>query len=59
MFFNRESVGLFDPETTKTETFKINELTTETIKMEHTVDLTAFGASAEETFIYTYVAVPR
>ncbi|WP_194777907.1 hypothetical protein [Pararhodonellum marinum] len=59
LYFNRESVGLFDPETTKVETFKINELTTERIKMEHTIDLTDFGASAEETFEYTYVASPR
>lgn len=59
LYFTRESVGLFDPETTKVETFLVTELTTQIFKMKHTIDLTDFGASDEETFEYTYVASPR
>lgn len=58
-YFNREGYGIFAPETIVVDTYKIVGLTTEKIEMEQTMDLSDFGESTEETFIFTYVATPR
>lgn len=58
-YFNREGYGIFDPETVLVDTYKIVGLTTEKIEMEQTMDLSDFGESTEETFIFTYVATSR
>ncbi|EMR00657.1 hypothetical protein [Cesiribacter andamanensis] len=57
-YFTRRGYGIFDPETPLEETFTINELTTTTMKLQQTVDLSELGGDAEETFIYTYEAGP-
>lgn len=58
-YFNREGYGIFAPETIVVDTYKIVGLTTEKMEMEQTMDLSDFGESTEETFIFTYVATPR
>ncbi len=58
-YFNREGYGIFAPETIVVDTYKIVGLTTEKMEMEQTMDLSDFGESTEETFIFTYVAMPR
>ncbi|WP_143962797.1 hypothetical protein [Litoribacter populi] len=58
-YFTREGYGIFDPETVIVDTYMIVELTTEEIQLQQTMDLSDFGESTEETFIFTYVATPR
>lgn len=56
-YFVIESHGLFDP-TPKVETYKVEVFDTEVIKMSIDIDLSVFGLSTEETFLYEYSARP-
>lgn len=57
-FFVIESHGLFDP-TPVVETYRVEEFDTEVIKMSIDLDLSVFGLSSEETFLYEYSARPK
>ncbi|WP_224997899.1 lipocalin family protein [Cesiribacter sp. SM1] len=59
MYFTREGYGLFTPDTPIEDTFTIVNLTTTTMELQQTVDLSDFGGGTEETFIYKFRAVPR
>lgn len=50
-----ESHGLFDP-TPKIEVYQVEMFDTEVIKMSIDIDLSLFGLSTEETFLYEYSA---
>lgn len=54
-FFVIESHGLFDP-TPVVETYRVEKLTTEVMQLSIDLDLSFFGLSAEETFMYEYSA---
>lgn len=58
-YFSREGYGIFAPDMVVVDTYEIVVLTTEKIEMKQTMDLSDFGESTEETFIFTYVATPR
>lgn len=57
-YFIIEKHGLFDP-TVVMDTFRMKTLTTETLEMEIDIDLTIFGLTADETFLYQYTAQPK
>ncbi len=56
--FTTTRSGLFDP-TIVTEVYRVKSLTTEKMLLEIDLDLTVFGLTAEETFIYEYTALPK
>ncbi len=58
-YFTRTGFSIFDPETPVVDTFIINELTTESMELQQTVDLSDLGGDPDQTFIYTYTAGPR
>lgn len=57
-FFTTTRSGLFDP-TIVTEVYRVRSLTTEKMLLEIDLDLTIFGLTAEETFVYEYTAMPK
>lgn len=57
-YFVIEKHGLFDP-TVVVDTYRMKTLTTESLEMEIDIDLTVFGLTAEETFLYQYTAQPK
>lgn len=57
-FFIIKKHGLFDP-TEVVDTFRMKTFTTEMLEMEIDIDLTVFGLTADETFLYQYVAQPK
>lgn len=51
--------GIFSPDVTETETYRMIQLTTEKMVFEIDLDLSFFGLSSEETFRYFLEAAPR
>ena len=58
-YFIIKSHGIFTPNVTKVDTFTVKKLTVETLQLEETVDLSAFGGRTDEVFLYTFKAAPR
>ncbi|WP_422356761.1 hypothetical protein [Roseivirga pacifica] len=54
-FFVIESHGLFDP-TPVVEQYRVEKFDTDVIQMSIDIDLSVFGLSTEETFLYEYTA---
>lgn len=57
-YFIRESHGIFSPDVTVIDSFRVKTLTVDQLAMEQDVDLTVFGMGIE-TFLYVYDATPR
>jgi hypothetical protein len=59
MVLYRNTFGIFTPDVTVTDTFKIKKLTADELWYEWHVDLTAFGGTADETVLSKFSAQPK
>lgn len=57
--FTRTYYGIFSPATVVTEVFEVETLTVDKLVLKQVLDLSDFGLSTEETFLFTYAATPR
>lgn len=56
--FTTKYHSLFDPSNITTEVYSVTSITSEKIVMQQTVDLSIFGLSDKEVFVYTFEAIP-
>lgn len=57
--FTMKYYGIFTPDVTTTEVYRLKMLTTTKLQLEIDFDLTWAGEGPEETFIYEYTAQPK
>lgn len=58
-YFIMEKHNVFTPDVTVIDTFKLKTLSIDKLELEQTVDLSFFGLSDEEVFLYTFTPGPR
>lgn len=58
-YFLMEKHNVFTPDVTVVDTFKLKTLSIDKLELEQTVDLSVFGLSEEEIFLYSFNPAPR
>ena len=58
-YFLMEKYNVFTPDITVVDTFRIKTLSIDKLELEQTVDLSVFGLSEEEIFLYSFSPAPR
>lgn len=58
-YFIMEKHNVFTPDITVVDTFKLKTLSIDKLELEQTVDLSVFGLSDEEIFLYSFTPGPR
>ena len=51
--------SIFSPDNPQTEIYRVKTLTTEKLELEIDYDLSVFGLSTEETFLFEFTALPK
>ncbi|MCM4157567.1 hypothetical protein [Gramella sp. AN32] len=58
-YFIMEKHNVFTPNITAVDTFKLKTLSIDKLELEQTIDLSVFGLTDEEIFLYSFIPVPR